>query len=88
MGGLKSIIKGPKKPKPDPAVLAAQKRQEVLLKQQEAAVARERQQADDREAELSGQDAALRRAILARRRGRGALAFTAGGGGLKDTLGG
>jgi hypothetical protein len=76
-----------KKPKADPAVAAAERRQEALLKSQEAANLRLKNEEDKREADLSGQVAGQRRAVAARRRGRGGLAFS-GPKALKNTLGG
>lgn len=81
---------GSSKPKSDPAVLAAQQRQDALLKQQSAATTRLQVQTDKQEATLSGQMAAQRRAISARRRGRNSLAFSGSTStsGLANTLGG
>lgn len=75
------------KPKADPSVAAAQKRQEALLEQQKAAQTRLAQQTDAKEAELSGSLAAQRRAVSAKARGRGSLSYV-GPSGLKTTLGG
>lgn len=87
MGGVVDAITGGK-PEKSKAVLAAQKRQEDLLRQQEAEQRRDQIDADKREEDLSGKEATMRRAIAARRRGRGGLAFTGATGDLKQKLGG
>lgn len=70
------------------AVLATQRRQEILLKQQEAQVKRDRVEADRREEELDTALANQKNAALARRRGRGGRAFAGPQTGLKTTFGG
>lgn len=70
------------------AMKAAQRKQDALLKQQEAAVAQERRAADAQEADLSKTDATIRRASIARRTGRGGLAFSGPATALKSTFGG
>lgn len=85
--GLVSIFTGP--PKVDrSAQRAAERRQKELQDQQEATQARLRQKEDERQTDLSSQDAAQRRAIRARRAGRSSLRFTPSAGDLKDKLGG
>lgn len=71
----------------DPATLAAQRRQAVLFQQQQAVAARQRTEADKREAELDEQLASSRRAATARRRGRGGLAYAGPTTSLKTKLG-
>lgn len=83
MSGIVNMITGKN---PDAKKAAA--RQAELQKAQEAAQARVQIREDNREADLSKQDAAQRRAIAARRKGGGGLAFTGSNSGLKDTLGG
>lgn len=87
MSGVTKMITGGGKPKPDKAVLDAQKRQAELLAAQEAATQRQQVATDEKEAELSGQAAAQRRAIAARRRTRGGLAFSGATTQLKSKLG-
>jgi len=67
---------------------AARAQQAEALKRQEAIAARSQRTQDARATDLSGQDAAQRRAIAARRRGGASLAFTGADTGLKSTFGG
>lgn len=87
MGGIADALTGGK-PKESKAVADARKRQEASLKAQEAATLRAQIETDKQEADLSGKSAAQRRALAARRRGRGGLEFTGPASGLKETLGG
>lgn len=88
VSGVGGMIGGKEKTPQAAQYDAAQQRTETLMKQQEAAVARERQAADTREAELDAQLAAQRRAASARRRGNSGLSFTGPTTSLKSTLGG
>lgn len=83
MAGVVNMITGNN---PDAKKAAA--RQAVLQKQQEATQARVQIREDTRETDLSAQDAAMRRAVAARRRGSGSLAFTGATTSLKSTMGG
>lgn len=84
MAGLVNMITGaePKGSK------AARAMQAEALKRQEAIAARASIREDARQTDLSGQDAAMRRAIAARRRGNSSLAFVGADAGLKSTFGG
>ena len=85
----KVLAPKPKTGQLDAEMAAAQRRQKENLDAQQAVVNRQRVEADKREEELSGQLAGQRRAALARRQGRGQLAYNGGGStGLKTTLGG
>lgn len=84
--GASKLLAG--KPKSDPALAAAQKRQVALQESQQAAQTRLQQQTDAREADLDKQLSATMRASAARRRGRGGLSFNGANTGLKSTLGG
>jgi|GEM_PF-6995432 len=67
----------------------AMRQQEAMQEKQEALLARQRQDADRREEELSAQAAVARRAVYQIRRGRASLAYTGSvKNGLKDKLGG
>lgn len=74
-------------PSESSAAAAARKKQEESLKAQEAQALRDQIEADEREEELSGNLATQRRAIAARRRTRGGLAYAANST-VKTTLGG
>ena len=63
---------------------AAAAQQAKTLAQQEAVQNRAQLREDNRETDISGQLAAQRRSVVARRRGRGGLAYD----GLKTTFGG
>lgn len=73
-------------------VIAAQRRAEseqaLAQDQQESVIARQQNQADQKEQELSAQLAASKNAVLSRRKGRGGLAFAGPNTGLKTTFGG
>ena len=72
----------------DGETIAALRRQEALLAQQKAAVERDRVQADKQEEDIGKSLALQKNAVLARRRGRGGLAFSGPNQGLKTTFGG
>lgn len=75
-----------------PQIAAARRNELKALqeqqKQEKEVVQQQNQVADQREKELSASLAAQKNAIIARRRGRGGLAFTGPTTGLKETLGG
>lgn len=81
-----AITGGP--PKESAAVKAAQKRQEQSLRTQTAIQKRQQLDADKQEEKLSGDLAAQRRAVAARRKTRGGLAFGGSSPDLKTSLGG
>jgi hypothetical protein len=75
--------------KQDASAIAAIRRQEVLLKQQQAALNQERSIADEQELETEKALARAKNAALARRRGRGGTTFGgANTGNLKTSFGG
>ena len=88
MNGIVSMITGSGDKAAKRAAAEARAQQEKALAAQEAATLRAQQSEDKRAEDLSGQLAAQRRAVNARRSGRGALGYNGPVTTMKETLGG
>lgn len=85
MGGIGDMITGAGRKDAKKQAQLAEIRAEQARKSQEAVIARQTITEQKRADELASQKASMVRAATARRAGRGALTFVAGG--LKKTLG-